>query len=222
MWEPSRAFERPTIVRSTALLVLVSLMAFGCGSADSDSTLAPQSAELEPTTTEGPGSSTALPQVSPSDSTTSPGPTQPSTTVPVVTAAPSPDRPPAATPTELERRAERMPWPTDYGLSPALAELLAAFERGDDWTGTLVGIAFFDVAADEWRMCWAIDESLPVGCGSGVVLSATPPAYLASPERFETQTYDSSDEPAVIISTSSVSVHGTFFADSALFVPSNQ
>jgi hypothetical protein len=71
-------------------------------------------------------------------------------------------------------------------------------------------------------MCWAIDESLPVGCGSGVVLSATPQAYLASPELFESQTSDSSEEPVVIISKSFVSVHGTFFADSAVFVPSNQ
>jgi hypothetical protein len=111
-----------------------------------------------------------------------------------------------------------MPWTTDYGLSPELTELLASFERGDDWTGTLTGIAFQEVQADEWLLCWAIDESYPEGCGSGVVLNAAPPEYFASPERFETQTGDGSDQPAVIISRSMISVHGTFFADAALFV----
>ena len=114
-----------------------------------------------------------------------------------------------------------MPWPTDYGLSPELTELLAAADRGDDWTGTLTGIALLEVYADTWHMCWALDESLPVQCGSGVVLSTAPPVYLKSPERFETQTGDESEQPAVIVSTSLVSVHGTFFADEALFVPSD-
>ncbi len=158
---------------------------------------------------------------SPSSSPSSPRSVLPATTVTIETTAVSAERPPAATPAELTHRTERMPWPTDHGLSPELAELLAAFERGDDWTGTLAGIAFLDVGADEWLMCWTIDESLPVGCGSGIALSSAPPVYLASPERFETQTFDSSDEPAVIISTSIVSVHGTFFADAAVFVPSH-
>lgn len=112
-----------------------------------------------------------------------------------------------------------MPWPTDSGLSPQLAELLAAFDLGDDWTGTLTGIALLDVSADRWHMCWAINESFPVSCGSGVVLSTAPLVHLDTPDRFETQTFDGSEEPGVIVSKSLVSVQGTFFADAALFVP---
>ena len=154
--------------------------------------------------------------VEPSTSTAS---TQSTTSLAAATTVPSPARPPAASSAELTYRTELMPWPTDSGLSPELAELLAAFDRGDDWTGTLTGIALLDVSADRWHMCWAIDESFPVSCGSGVVLSTAPLVYLDTPGRFETQMFDGSEGPGVIVSKSLVSVQGTFFADAALFVP---
>jgi hypothetical protein len=146
---------------------------------------------------------------------------KPATTTSVAATAPPVVRPPAATPAELTYRTEMLPWPTDDGLLREVAELRAAFERGDDWTGTLAGTAFHAVRADEWLLCWTINESYPEQCGSGVVLNTAPPAYLASPELFEAQTADGSEQPSVIISTSIVSVHGTFFADAALFVISD-
>lgn len=196
MREPAAPSDRPSRMRSSAVLVGLATLLSACGATDAVSDFS-------------------------ADPPTPPTSTQPTTSLAAATTVTSLVRPPTPTPAELVDRTELLPWPTDDGLSPELAELLAAHERGDDWTGTLVGIALLDVLTDEWHLCWAIDESLPVGCGSGVRLSTAPPAYLASPERFESQTGDGSEQPAVVVSTSFVTLRGTFFADAALFVPSS-
>ena len=66
------------------------------------------------------------------DRATPPATTRSATSLAAATTGASLVRPPAATSAELTYRTELMPWPTDYRLSPELAELLAAFERGDD------------------------------------------------------------------------------------------
>lgn len=142
-------------------------------------------------------------------------PTPAATSVPATTT--TIDRPPAATPAELSARTSRLPGPS--GSRPAeQKELVEAYERGEDWTGRLIGRLFLTVATGEWRVCWSILESYPEQCGDSVVLAAEPIAYTETPTWFDTQNGVGSDEPAVVVSTADVAIRGTFFHDSALFV----